>query len=508
PNLKMLKDYCLISPLEERLLRSPECPIVLLKRQPGTDIANNVAPGNPYLGAFLPYTPLHHLLLAEIGRPVVATSGNLSDEPICIDEQEALGRLQGIADWFLVHNRPIQRHADDSIARIIAGREVILRRARGYAPLPILIPQELPPTLAVGAHLKNTVAIAHGNRVFISQHIGDLETEAAYNAFRNVIDSLQQLYEVQPEQIVCDAHPDYLSTQYAMESHLPVTTVQHHAAHIFSCMAENELTPPVLGISWDGTGYGLDGTVWGGEFILVTESGWERIGHLRTFSLPGGEKAVKEPRRSALGLLYELAGDRVFDTYPLPCWSDFTEAEKKLLLQMLRKGINSPRTSSMGRLFDAVAAICGLHSMNRFEGQAAMELEFSIPEEESDAAYRFDLVPEKKAGKNVTLLIDWGKMIDDLLTDVQAHLPVGEISRKFHNTLTEVIVAVAKRTAIEKVALSGGCFQNKYLSERAIQRLSEEGFQPYFHQRVPPNDGGISLGQAAGGGMEKEKGKG
>ncbi len=505
PELSILRAYCVISPLEERLLRSPECPIVLLKRHLSTDIAGNVAPGNPYLGAFLPYTPLHHLLLAEIGRPVVATSGNLSDEPICIDEFEALERLQGIADWFLVHNRPILRHVDDSIVRIIAGREVILRRARGYAPLPIMIPRELPPTLAVGAHLKNTIAISRGRQVFISQHIGDLETEAAYNAFRHVIQSLQTLYEVQPQQIICDAHPDYLSTQYARASNLPVKSVQHHAAHVFSCMAENELTPPVLGISWDGTGYGPNGTVWGGEFILVTEDHWERVGHLRTFSLPGGEKAVKEPRRSALGLLYELAGEQVFETYPLPCWSEFSPAEKKLLLQMLEKGINSPRTSSMGRLFDAVAAICGLRFINRFEGQAAMELEFTLPECMSDAVYPFELVPEKKTGKNVIFLIDWAKMIDDLLADVQAHLPVGEISRKFHNTLAEMIIAAAKRTAIEKVALSGGCFQNKYLSERTIRRLSEEGFQPYFHQRVPPNDGGIALGQVMGG--KKVKGK-
>ncbi len=495
PNLDILREYCLISPLEERLLRSPECPIVLLKRQSATDIAENVAPGNPYLGAFLPYTPLHHLLLAEIGRPVVATSGNLSDEPICIDEQEALVRLNGIADWFLVHNRPILRHVDDSIVRIIAGREVVLRRARGYAPLPIMIPQELPPTLAVGAHLKNTIAISHGRQVFISQHIGDLETEAAYNAFRHVIQSLQTLYEVHPQQIICDAHPDYLSTKYARESTLPVKTVQHHVAHVFSCMAENELTPPVLGISWDGTGYGPDGTVWGGEFILVNADGWGRVGHLRTFSLPGGEKAVKEPRRSALGLLYELAGDRVFQTYPLPCWSNVSDTEKKLLLQMLAKNINSPRTSSMGRLFDAVAAICGLRSINRFEGQAAMELEFCIPTGESDAVYPFEIKPVKKAGNPDLFVIDWQKMIQHLLADAEARLPVGEISRKFHNTLTEMMIAAAKRTAIEKVVLSGGCFQNKYLGERAIWRLSEEGFQPYFHQRVPPNDGGIALGQ-------------
>jgi hydrogenase maturation protein HypF len=275
PSLEDIKQHCFVSNLEERLLLSAESPIVLLQRRqqsqirnPKSEIAEGVVPGNPYLGVLLPYTPLHYILMDELGFPVVATSGNISDEPICFEEHEALKRLGDIADFFMVHNRPIIRHVDDSIARIMAGRELIIRRARGYAPLPITLKNSLPPTLAVGAHLKNTVAMAVKNQVFISQHIGDLETEASYRAFREVIDSFSRLYETEPVSVVCDGHPDYLSTQYARERGLPLTTVQHHYAHILSCMAENELEPPVLGISWDGTGYGSDGTIWGGRHHL------------------------------------------------------------------------------------------------------------------------------------------------------------------------------------------------------------------------------------------------
>jgi hydrogenase maturation protein HypF len=339
PLLESIKAECEVSPLEERLLRSPESPIVLLRRLPSairhppSSLSRHIAPGNPCLGAMLSYTPLHHLLLAELGFPVVATSGNLSDEPICTDEHEALERLRNIADVFLVHNRPIIRHVDDSIARVMLDRELVLRRARGYAPLPITIggassasPHnrgvvELRPPkiiLAVGAHLKNTVALSVGNQVFISQHIGDLETEQAYSAFRRVIADFEKLYDANPQIIAADLHPDYLSTKFAKETgraELPLGPdaqqriptmigVQHHIAHVLSCMAENEIAPPALGVSWDGTGYGLDGTVWGGEFFLVTDESVERIAHLRPFRLPGGDKAVKEPRRTALGLLH------------------------------------------------------------------------------------------------------------------------------------------------------------------------------------------------------------
>ena len=307
PSLSEARARCHISSMEEALLTSPEAPITLLRRR-DHDIAPSVAPGNPYLGILLPYTPLHHLLLRELDAPVVATSGNISDEPICTDEHKALEQLAGIADMFLVHDRGIVRHVDDSVARVVMGRELILRRARGYAPLPVCSGAPQQRVLAVGAHLKNTVAISVGEQVFVSPHIGDLESEPALETFRGTIEALGRLYEFQPAAVACDAHPDYLSTQYARRGPHPVVAVQHHYAHILAGMADNDLRPPILGFAWDGSGYGLDGTIWGGETLRVTASGFQRVAWMRPFLLPGGDKAVREPRRSALGALYELHG--------------------------------------------------------------------------------------------------------------------------------------------------------------------------------------------------------
>ncbi|TRZ51780.1 carbamoyltransferase HypF [bacterium] len=491
PSLEAAAQDCEIADLEARLLASPEAPIVLLHKKSGkSGIAPAVAPGNPYLGVMLPYTPLHHLLMAELGFPLVATSGNVSDEPICIDERQALERLGSIADRFLVHNRPIVRHVDDSIARIVTGREMVLRRARGYAPLPIHLKDPLPALQAVGAHLKNTVALANGQDVIISQHIGDLETESAYEAFRCVIDDLRRLYDIRPAAIACDAHPDYLSTRYAGRSGLPLVSVQHHLAHVLSCMAENELDGPVLGVSWDGTGYGLDGAIWGGEFLLVTDEQVTRIAHLRPFPLPGGDKAVKEPRRTALGMLYSLYGNRIFQRDDLAPLKAFSPRELATLRDILEKGIHSPSTTSVGRLFDVVAAIIGLCQKIRFEGQAAMALEFALEGISTDEAYPLPLIVSSPPA-----ILDWSPLIEKVLYDVSQDVPVGMISIKFHNALSDAIIAVARYANTEKVALTGGCFQNKYLTECAVMRLSEAGFRPYWHQRVPPNDGGIALGQ-------------
>lgn len=443
----------------------------------------------------LPYTPLHHLLLSLLGFPVVATSGNLSDDPICIDERDAVERLRGIADVFLVHNRPIVRQVDDSVALLMAGRELVLRRARGYAPLPVPVPSDQAQSvLGVGAHLKNTVTLWTGSQAFVSQHIGDLETDAAYGAFERVIADFEKLYSAQPRIVVADAHPDYLSTQYARKrtarsggpSRLDV---QHHVAHVLSCMAENELEPPALGAAWDGTGYGLDGTVWGGEFFLATAAGCERVAHWRTFRLPGGDKAVREPRRTALGILYELFGESAFERTNLSPVRAFTTSELASLRTMLQRGLNSPLTSSVGRLFDAVAALAGLRQQVRFEGQAAMELEFALDGHETDESYPVAFT------ENAPAVLDWAPLMRQVLTDLERQTPAGEIAAKFHNALADAIVLVARRFGQERVVLSGGCFQNRYLTERAIARLRAAGFHPYWHQRVPPNDGGISLGQ-------------
>jgi len=560
PSLAAVQTVCELSAPEARLLCSPEAPIVLLRRirNRQSAIVNEVAPGNPYLGVMLPSNPLQHLLMLELGFPVVATSGNLSDEPICIDEHEAFERLSGIADAFLVHNRPIVRHVDDSIVHVMLDREMVLRRARGYAPLPVELQSairdpETAITLAVGAHLKSSVALAIGTQVFISQHIGDLETEQASNAFHRVIADFKRLYEVAPEVVVADLHPDYLSTKFAGEMCRTETAdhdrqdsltnadspgssgkalllqrrrdrlrcprcvaVQHHIAHVLSCVAENGLEPPVLGVAWDGTGYGTDGTIWGGEFFLVTQDNAERIAHWRPFRLPGGEAAVQEPRRSALGLLYALREGDLDGLQHLPAVRAFQSAELRALIRMLGQGLHAPLTSSTGRLFDAVAALIGLRQLARHEGQAAMELEFAADDRETDETYEVSIANPQPpmetnsrsfgnailAGsrntRHAARLIDWTPMIEAILDDVRAGLPVGLIAARFHNSLAATIVDVAQLTGVPRVALSGGCFQNRRLTECTVTRLREAGFQPYWHQRVPPNDGGIALGQILG----------
>lgn len=502
PSLVSARDLCAIAPMEERLLTSAEAPIVLLTRNanPGTPIAPEVAPGNPSLGIMLPYSPLHHLLLHDAGIPLVATSGNRSDEPICTDEQEALTRLAGIADLFLVHDRPILRHVDDSIVRIMAGREFVLRRARGYAPLPIMLDAPVDDLLAVGAHLKNTVALSRGNAVFVSQHLGDLETPEAFAAFRSEAGRLQELFDGSPVAVVSDLHPDYLSSSYAHSRTEPVITVQHHVAHVAACMAENAIAAPVLGVAWDGTGLGTDGTVWGGEWFAAGPSGFTRIAHFRTFPLPGGDQAAREPRRSALGLLYAIQGTAAFentDLAPVGCWS---AAERTTLSQMLARSVNAPLTSSAGRLFDAVSALVGLRSVNTFEGQAAMELEWLANGIEAPPL-PFTIHAPVTGG--APMIVDWEPMIVELIREVRAGLTAPVLAARFHATMAAIIGDVAARCGIPRVAMSGGCFQNRMLTEAAVAALRTRGFQPYWHQRVPPNDGCIALGQIAVAGTQR-----
>jgi hydrogenase maturation protein HypF len=491
PSLALVRRDCHISQLEERLLLSPEAPIVLLHRW-SPPLAPSIAPGNPTLGVMLPSTPLHHLLMRDLGFPVVCTSGNLSDEPICIEDREALRRLDGIADYFLVHNRPIVRPMDDSVVRVVRGREMVLRRSRGYAPLPVRLRQPAPPILAVGAQLKNTVALSVGPEVFVSQHIGDLETSEAHAAFRTAAADLPRLYDVAPEIIACDLHPDYISTkhaaQLAAQTDAVVHPVQHHWAHVLACMAENEVVFPALGVAWDGAGYGTDGTIWGGEFLLAREDGFDRLAHLRQFRLPGGEAAIRQPRRSALGVLYEMGGLKALDRDDLAPLRDFPDSELNVIRQMLARDVQSPVTSSAGRLFDAVAALTGLRQQSTFEGQSAMELEFAVHSCVSEA-YDFEI---KSTAPSI---VDWRPMFEQILGEIRDGVEAGVVAAKFHNTLVEIIVSVARHAGQTRVVLTGGCFQNRYLTERTVQRLLETGFRPYWHQRVPTNDGGISLGQ-------------
>jgi hydrogenase maturation protein HypF len=493
PSLDYLGGDCHVDQAETRLLASAEAPIVLLRRNDcECRLAPSIGPGNPNLGVMLPASPLHHILMRQLAFPVVATSGNLNSEPIAFDDTDALRRLRGIADVFLVHNRPIVRPVDDSILRIVMGREMMIRRARGYAPLPIHVNRDLPAVLAVGAHLKNTVAWGIGREIFLSQHIGDLETGEAWTAFRRTAADLPRLYDFNPESVACDAHPDYLSTKYAQSLGLPVVQVQHHYAHVLACMAENELDGPLLGVSWDGTGLGADDTIWGGEFLLVDETSFVRFAHLRNFRLPGGEAAIKQPRRAALGLLWEILGDTLFTREDFAfVRRNFTRPELDLIHQMLANGINAPGTSSAGRLFDAVASILGLRQHSYFEGQAAMELEFLSPSG-VERSYPFSLNTEAGPG------MDWQPMIQQILHELKENVPMAEMAAAFHNTLAEMIVTVAQRAGLPAVVLTGGCFQNRLLLERTVARLRQHDLRPYWHQRIPPNDGGIAAGQILG----------
>jgi hydrogenase maturation protein HypF len=563
------------------LLSSAEAPIVLLPRRADAPAAANVAPGNPTLGVMLAYTPLHHLLLDTLARSaprlssepasqcpggcaqtgqsegkgsetghsieaLVATSGNLSDEPICIDNDEAVQRLGHVADLFLVHDRPIARHMDDSVAWIVEGQGRLLRRARGYAPLPVRLARPAPTILAVGAHLKNTVALSVGHQVFISQHIGDLETVEAMSAFERVIADFLRLYEAEPVAIAHDMHPDYLSTRWARENdergmmndesgaepsraggaerrssfivqHSSLVPVQHHHAHLAACLAENGVNGPALGVTWDGTGYGLDGTIWGGEFLLGDAAGFVRVAHLRPFRLPGGDAAVKGPRRVALALLWELYGEASLDMDDLAPIRALPASERQVLNQMLRRGLSAPVTTSAGRLFDGVAALLGLHQRVSFEGQAAMTLEYAVDAREEGAypvqvetqrsseelrgnqenlppsSSRFPSVPPSSP----PLILDWHPLLVALLGDLRAGVSSGIMAGRFHNGLAAAIVAVAQAIGQPQVALTGGCFQNRLLLERTAGRLRQAGFDVLLHRQVPPNDGGISLGQVA-----------
>jgi hydrogenase maturation protein HypF len=489
--IAQVKALCEVSGLEECLLSSSEAPIVLLRNLNHELLCSEIAPNNPNLGVMLPYTPLHHLLMNELGFPVVATSGNLAGEPICTDEQEALTRLNGIADVFLVHDRPIARPVDDSVVRVMAGTECVLRRARGYAPLPIELTESMPVMIASGAHLKNTVAMSIGAQVFLSQHIGDLETPEAVSTFQQVLKDLQGLYDQPAEMIACDLHPDYRSTHLAQELaeqiERPSIQVQHHYAHVLACMAEHKLEAPVLGVAWDGTGYGTDGTIWGGEFLTIDDRSFERSAYLRPFRLIGGESAIREPRRIALGLLLDLYGTRLPDVSQL----GFSSSELDILKTAFTKKINAPQTSSIGRLFDAVSALIGLRQEVSFEGEAAMQLEFACEGITTRRSYHPNMA-RQQAGWN---MLNWGPMIEGILADLSVGVSRAEIAAAFHNTLVEMIVRVATQQQIEQVVLSGGCFQNKRLLEGSIIRLQEAGFRPFWSQKIPSNDGGIALGQ-------------
>ena len=498
PSLERVKNDCKVGSEAEKLLCSAAAPIVLIEHNNPTHIAPGVAPGNPYFGVMLPYTPLHHLLLQALNRPLIATSGNRSNEPICIDDNEAQERLDGIADGFLCHNRRIINGCDDSISCIRASGEMMLRRARGYAPLPITMQQSTSQALlAVGGQLKNTVAFARGRHLLLSPHIGDLDSPETAAAHNNAIAMLTHFYREMPTVAVHDLHPDYRSTQMAIQRFERTLPVQHHYAHALSCMLDNKLTEPCLAVVWDGSGYGSDGMIWGGEWLNITTAGFERLGHFLPFPLPGGDGAAREPRRAAFGLLYSMAEN--IDQLNLNAGLElgFTKQQQQLLSQAIDKKINTPLTTSTGRLFDVVAALIGLCYHNSFEGEAAMALEYSAIDNNEDGKYAIDIRYDMDKKESI---VDWRPMIRQILDERKQNIKSqntapGIISARFHNTMAAVIVAFAKQQQHRRVLLTGGCFQNKRLLEKTIVALRAADFDPYWHHQIPPNDGGLAAGQ-------------
>jgi hydrogenase maturation protein HypF len=497
-DLSTVARYCQIDQTEIAALNSPAAPIVILKMKLDNGLAPSVAPGLFHLGVMLPYTPLHHILLRESGLPLVMTSGNLSEEPIAKDNPEALRRLGGIADYFILHNRDIHSRYDDSVVAVQQGLPRLLRRARGYAPYPVHLPFQSQSILACGPELKNTFCLTRDNHAFVSQHIGDLENLETLEHFENTLNLYQKLFRVQPQMIACDMHPDYLSTRWAHnEAHrlqVPLIAVQHHHAHIVSCMAENAVTRPVIGVALDGTGYGLDGHIWGGEFMLAGYQDFQRQAHLEYLPLPGGNLAIQKPYRIAIGYLYALLGATAL-TPDLACLKGLGEIELELIKTQVARRLNTPLTSSCGRLFDAVSALLGIRRRVDYEGQAAIELEVAARGNPSRAEYPYQI--ETLAETRVIRVAD---LLAAILADIRAGQAVSEIATRFHNSVLSIMLKIVSQLAaesgIKQVALSGGVFQNRRLFDGAVERLKEAGFQPLLHQHLPVNDGCISLGQA------------
>ncbi len=492
PDLESVRLGCFVSDKESELLQNSAHPITLLKKKYSIIeiVQEMVAPGNPSLGVMLPYTPLHKILMKLLQVPVIATSANLADETVCITDDEVFSRLSDVVDFVLTHNRPILRHADDSIARIFREESIILRRARGYAPMPVPVSSKLRnPIIALGSHLKNTFTINANNNLITSQHIGDLSSDVTSNVFLNSIKDFSTIYNISEPLYVKDLHPDYLPGKFARPGKNDAVTVQHHIAHIASCYHEHKLSGNVLGVAWDGTGYGTDGNIWGGEFFIYDGNSAKHIAQFEYFPLPGGEIAIKEPRRSALGLLYSFFGYSSIENNYLSGGA-YNQNELSVLARMLTKSINSPLTSSVGRIFDAVASLLGLNQVAGFEGEAAMQVEFCADENEQK---HYSYIIQNNEILKVNLKI----MLEQLMQDRTDSLSTATIAGKFHNTLVAIIYDISKRVNMDAVVLSGGCFQNQLLLKKTVELLLLSNKQVYWNRKIPTNDGGISFGQAA-----------
>ena len=497
---------CHLSPIASETLASPAHPIVLLSRKETASLAANLAPGMGEIGIMLPYTPLHHLLFATSGCPqaLVMTSGNRNGEPLCTGNDEALSRLGNIADFFLLHNREIVTRIDDSVIRIMQGRPRVLRRARGYVPNPIPLNQALPSLLACGSGLKNTFCLVRDNMAFISQHIGDLANMESLAFFKESIYHFQELLETRPQLVVCDLHPDYLSSRHGQELGIPLLLVQHHHAHAVAVMAEHGLQDTVLAIILDGTGLGPDGTIWGGEILEVTRTDFTRRGCLAPLPLPGGDAAAEQPWRMGLAALYHTFGKKGLEESQLPpALLGIAEEKRNAILAMMQNGFNSPLTSSCGRLFDAIAALLGIRLDSDFEGQAAMEVEAIAQQWQGTEEHKQR--PEEPVAENGLFIMDSRPFIERMLRDLQAGKSIPVLAMDFHfwliESLTITINRLAATNGIHTVVLSGGCLQNRIIMEGLFQALEQDGFQVFTGQEVPVNDGGISLGQAVIGGL-------
>jgi hydrogenase maturation protein HypF len=515
--LEKAKRHCDISPEEERLLGSPQSPIVLMRWREDSSVCQEVAPNLKFLGVMLPYTPLHHILLRDTDRPLVMTSGNLSEEPIARDNDEALSRLSGIADYFIIHNRDIYSRYDDSVAMVERGTSQLVRRARSYAPYPIRLPFEARQVLACGAEDKNTFCLTRDNYAFVSQHIGDMENMETLEHFDNTVSLYKRLFHIEPEVIACDLHPDYLPTKYAQElgqAGIKLVPVQHHHAHIASCLADNGVDGPVIGVALDGTGMGMDGNIWGGEFLVADCSNFRRAGHLEYLPLSGGAAAIKRPYRIAIGYILALFGEGVLDSViageakrcPATPLGRVSEAEVDIIKRQIERKINSPLNSSMGRLFDAVSALLDIRGEIDYEGQAAVELEMAayssaVARSRTDEAisvegsYPYRITEHE--GMRMVCLKD---LFSTVLEDLRRGIPRETISARFHEAvarmINEMCRLIADETGIAQVVLSGGVFQNRLLLRRTVSLLEDYDFHVLTHSQVPCNDGGVSLGQA------------
>jgi len=488
-SLDEIRRHCLVGDREAAELMSPARPIVILKRRRGSRLSRLVSPDTNDVGAFLPYTPLHHLLLGRVG-PLVMTSGNRSEEPIAMELEHLRGILGPVADFALDHDRPILRRCDDSVLRMVGGARLFYRRSRGYVPNAIRLPVSGPPVLACGGDLKNTFCVTRGDRAFLSQHVGDLAELAAYRFYAEAIEDWLRTFSSEPEIVAHDLHPDYVSTRYATERRCKVhVAVQHHHAHVAACMAEHGLTERVIGVAFDGTGYGPDGAIWGGEFLVADLASFRRAAHLKCYPMPGGEEAILHPARMALAYLArDLAGDEA----RLP--DLLAPQERSVILRMIARGLRCPLTSSAGRLFDAVAAIVGIRDRISYEGQAAIRLQSLARPAEGE-------YPFAVHGDSDPMILDFAETIRAIVTEVESGADVRSISWRFHRTVASAVAEtcdrIRSRDGINGVVLSGGVFQNDLLLGLVQGRLRERGFGVYAHTEVPPNDGGIALGQAA-----------